>query len=1268
MDNKIKLEEDVDKPDWRLSFSSESRQKIVAKVEENLWKCISNPSPDKFQEIKDAAAKFEAKMFSIATSTEDYVRRITTKMLKVNKTTPTGEASSLPSNSSCGSQITDSASHSVQSQVRNQSKSSPVPMANQSQPTQQRLLLNNMENSMSSPGIQNSGNLVSLPLGTCLTDNSVSNSLGQSCEMQITPGMSQTQNTFSNSQRQVHERQHLQQVVAQQHQQSQNQNQFVFQQQFQHPGMTKHRGNIQTHSMHLHDAQQQQHNLMQPIQTSSSQQQTQSPMVQSATQTGVVQNQQSSALQQHSQSVQWQQQSQRSLHEQQTSMAQPIMLSSQQKQQLMGKQTDERNFQHNQPFGQPNSTMELQKQQRQKWLGQQTNSSSMQHQQQVMSQQNDISRFHQQTLGLQGNVSGLKQQQQFGNQSGVSNMQTHQQSMHSLHQAKSATHQQSQQTSSMLLSSPGKQAQSSRQQLMAQSQQQKQMQQQLALENKSNSFQRGALQHQNSSEWQRQLLQLQQGRLEASSTSTDTMGLRGYSSVSGDVQDEVLNKVKFMMETYLPQLNEIVHRINIKLQQAKPEDIDILKRYKEYGEKCQHFLRMPLVGSRQLSLEKLIPYEKQILSFISMPNLRKVLQLPGQQLSQSQMAQLKHQHNNQMINKSQMQSRILRNPQPATMHQNAVATMHQHGSMSLSNQVGISSSHPSNMINSLQHNPALESGQGNCLTSSQQGGASVGGPMQKSIINVSQQAANLNTLSQNNMSLLPPNMIQHQQSRQQQDHNMTSQQHQRQLMHQSEQHILKNQQLQRQQKLQPTHSLPLPQHHTQMSEIGETKVRSNILGTTIQQHITPSQDAAMYNHRQIKAGSRHVSSPQLLQAGSPQISQNSSSLIDHQNMLTSLRTPLQSVNSPSVCLSPSTPVSSSPLPGKPEKQTPALSSLSNAGNIGQAPTQVSSLQQIPQSISVGTPGISASPLLEDFINAEGNQDAGTAPKITPEKPVLTPTERLLKAVKSISSKALSASVDDIGLAVSMVDGFAGSRPGEGARYSVPEDLVAMAGMHVKAMNFDLINDSSLKKKLKRCYSTESSKNAMPSDYTENDSSKKINGSETSEQLRSTATSGIKRSRLEMGRALQEEIGEINYRLINTVLDISNEDMNLTSAVGDDVEGRIVNCTFHPIGSSAEMFPVLPIRFLVSANYPYCSPTLIDKLSGNQSNEYENLLTKATTKFNTSLRCMSEPISLKEMAKSWDSCANAVFLEYARQNGGGSFSSRYGTWEKCVDAV
>ncbi|MCL7036489.1 hypothetical protein MKW94_006318 [Papaver nudicaule] len=889
-----------------------------------------------------------------------------------------------------------------------------------------------------------------------------------------------------------------------------------------------------------------------------------------------------------------------------------------------------------------------------------------------MCQQNDISRFHQQTLGLQGNVSGLKQQQQFGSQSVVSPMQTHQQTMHGMHQAKPVTHQQSQQASSVLLPSQGQQAQSSRQQHMTQVQQQKQMQQQLALENKPNSMQRGSVQHQNSHEWRRQLLQMQQGRLEPSSTSTDSMGLRGYPSGGGDAQDEVINKAKHMVETYLSPLNEIVHRLNMKLQQAKPEEIDNVKKYKAIGEKCQHLLRTPLINFRQWSLEKLIPYEKHIVQFINTFGKALKITNAGEQLSQSQMTQLKHQHNNQMMNNSQMQPRILRNPQSTTMHQNAAASMQQHGSMSLSNQVGIPQGHPSSMMNSLQHTPPLKLAQGNCLTSSQQGGALVGGPMQKSVMNAPQQAANLNTLSQNNMSPLPSNMIQHQQPKQQQSHNMTSQQHQRQLMHQQEQHILKNQQLQRQQKLQPAHSLPqqMPQHHTQMSELGETKARSNsISGTTFQQHLSPSQDAAMYNHRHIKTGSSHVSSPQLLQAGSPQISQNSSSLIDHQSMLTSvpkIGTPLQSVNSPSVCLSPSTPVASSPLQLKLEKQCSGLSSLSNAGNIGQSPL-VSSSPQVAQSIAIGTPGISASPLLEDCINAESNQDGGTAPVIIPEKPALTPTERLLKAVESISSKALSASMDDIGLAVSMVDGFAASRPGEGSRYSIPEDLVATTGMHVKAMNFGLINDSSLKKKLKRCYSTESSLNAMPSDYTENDSSKKVNNFEVSEQLRSTATSGIKRSRVEMGRALQEEIGDINYRLINTVLDISNEDMNLMSATGEDVEGRIVNCKFSPIGNSAKMFPVLPIRFLVSGNYPYCSPILIDKLSADQSNEYGNLLTKATIKFNTSLRCMSEPISLKEMAKSWDSCANAVFLEYAQQNGGGSFSTRYGTWEKCVTA-
>jgi len=66
-------------------------------------------------------------------------------------------------------------------------------------------------------------------------------------------------------------------------------------------------------------------------------------------------------------------------------------------------------------------------------------------------------------------------------------------------------------------------------------------------------------------------------------------------------------------------------------------------------------------------------------------------------------------------------------------------------------------------------------------------------------------------------------------------------------------------------------------------------------------------------------------------------------------------------------------------------------------------------------------------------------------------------------------------------------------------------------------------------------------------------------------------------------------------------------------------------------------------------------------------ESEDLSTKTKSKFSISLRCLSQPMSLGEMAKTWDACARKVILEYAQQTGGGSFSSTYGSWENCVGA-
>ena len=70
---------------------------------------------------------------------------------------------------------------------------------------------------------------------------------------------------------------------------------------------------------------------------------------------------------------------------------------------------------------------------------------------------------------------------------------------------------------------------------------------------------------------------------------------------------------------------------------------------------------------------------------------------------------------------------------------------------------------------------------------------------------------------------------------------------------------------------------------------------------------------------------------------------------------------------------------------------------------------------------------------------------------------------------------------------------------------------------------------------------------------------------------------------------------------------------------------------------------------------------------SDSKENEDLSVKERSRFGISLRNLSEPMSLKEIARTWDVCARGVISEHAQQSGGGSFSSKYGTWESCLSA-
>ncbi|XP_059653684.1 mediator of RNA polymerase II transcription subunit 15a-like [Cornus florida] len=1025
-----------------------------------------------------------------------------------------------------------------------------------------------------------------------------------------------------------------------------------------------------------------------------------------------------------------QQQSMLPTQQQQQLMGQQPNATNMQQNQLLGQQNSIPDMQQQQ------QQQHQQQQQQQRFLGQQNNLSNLQRQQQLMNQQNNLSNMHQQQLGPQSNVASLQQQQQqqqlLGTQSGNSSMQTNQHSVHMMQQSKVPVQQQTQQNLTTLLPNQGQQSQARplQQQLISQIQSQSgQIQQQLGLQQQPTPLQQDMqqrlqtsgplLQTHNVVDQQKQLFQSQRAMPETPTTSLDSTAQTGNAN-TGDWQEEVYQKIKAMKETYLPELSEMYQKIAGKLQlhdshpqQPKNDQLDKLKIFKTMLEKIITFLQVPKSNIVPGYKDKLGSYEKQIINFLNSNRPRR----PGSALQQGQQ-QLPPPHMHSMQQTQQPQSQITQvqphenqmNPQMQSMNlQGSVATMQQNNVAnlqhnSLSYLSGVSSASQS-MINPLQTISSIESGQGNALNSLQQVAV---GSLQQNPVSAPQQG-NVNSLSsQGGMTALQPNltplqsnsnMLQHQHLKQQheqqtlqsqqlkqqyQQRQMQQQLMQKQQLMQQKQHQQQQHQQQQQLHQQTKHQQPaqmqaqeMPQLH-QMNDVNDLKMRQQMgpKSEMLQQHHSASQRSA-YHHQQLKSAPFPISSPQLLQAASPQIPQHPSPQIDQQNLLSSLTkagTPLQSANSPFVVPSPSTPLAPSPMPGESEKVNPGISSLSNA--VSNAHQQTTGALVPPQSLAIGTPGISASPLLAEFSSPDGNH--GNASAVVSGKSSVSeqPLERLIKVVKSMSPRALSASVSDIGSVISMIDRIAGSAPGNGSRAAVGEDLVAMTKCRLQARNFITQDVTTGTRKMRR-HTSAMPLNVVSSAGSINDSLKRLAGSEVSD-LESTATSSVKRPKIEANHALLEEIREINQQLIDTVVDISDEDVDLTAAAAatEGGEGTIVKCSFSAVAlgpnlksqyASPQMSPIQPLRLLVPTNYPNCSPILLDKFL-IETREYEDLSLKAKSKFSISLRGLSQPMSLGDIAKTWDVCARTVISEFAQQRGGGCFSSKYGTWEDCLSAA
>ncbi|PIA53917.1 hypothetical protein AQUCO_00900469v1 [Aquilegia coerulea] len=87
----------ADVRDWRIQLQSDSRHRIVNKIIDNLKKYLRIRGPEELLEITKIAVKFEEKIFSVATSQSDYLRKISLKMLTVKtKSQNIGVDNSIP--------------------------------------------------------------------------------------------------------------------------------------------------------------------------------------------------------------------------------------------------------------------------------------------------------------------------------------------------------------------------------------------------------------------------------------------------------------------------------------------------------------------------------------------------------------------------------------------------------------------------------------------------------------------------------------------------------------------------------------------------------------------------------------------------------------------------------------------------------------------------------------------------------------------------------------------------------------------------------------------------------------------------------------------------------------------------------------------------------------------------------------------------------------------------------------------------------------------
>ncbi|XP_057972227.1 mediator of RNA polymerase II transcription subunit 15a-like isoform X2 [Malania oleifera] len=700
--------------------------------------------------------------------------------------------------------------------------------------------------------------------------------------------------------------------------------------------------------------------------------------------------------------------------------------------------------------------------------------------------------------------------------------------------------------------------------------------------------------------------------------------------------DQAYMELQTMKEKYLPELIEVYRRAHATcLQPLEPKQAERCNNTKIMVEKMIRLLQVSRNDILRLPKEKLDHYKKVIISFISSTRSKKTVSV---------------QHNGQPLQQCGSQSsKPQMHPQGNTKLQlnpaNLALTSRSTGSICLmSTQQGVLNSRP-NILNSLKSGSHIESEQGNALSPLQHGSVR---STHQSIITPQQTNSSHNSVD--SLWRSSNTLLQH--LKQQQKHQLLQQMQK--LKQQSPQQLI-------QQRNQQT--------LMQKYNINDLEMRQLMdFGTEMHQKHHTTDHGSEFRDQSLLSTTTNQ-----LQAISPQTPEPSSPQIDQENLLPAVSKVgkfLQSATSPLVATSLST-ITPLSVPVDLHDHLSSVSQLSTAENVvgrSHMPVAQAGVQSLTHTqnelLATVTSGMSASPLLAEFIFEDSTQQSNA---------VEQPFERLRKALKSTSAEARRASVSDLGAVVNLIDNIVGTAAVHKPRFAICEDLGASTRCHLQGSDLHSQYGCASAQKMKRHTSAVALDLFSPS-ASENDSFKQFGGQML--DLESTATSRTKRRRIEPNNALLEEIRHVNQKFVETVIEIvsdSAEDTATTKA-GD---GTIIRFSYSAVAlrenfklwDASSQMPILPVGLLVPADYPNSSPIVLDKLPGcwSDSEEPDGLSRKAKSRFIISLRNLSEPMSLGELARAWDISAREVFSEFAQLMGGECFSSRYGTWENCIAA-